>query len=199
VDFGASDAPLRPDELAAAGLIQFPIVVGGVAPVVNVDGIGPGQLRLTRSMLADIYLGKIAKWNAGPIRELNPGLALPGQAIIPIHRADGSGTPFILADYLARVSPTWRDEIGVNTAVAFPTGIGAKGNEGVAGSPPGPKAPSATSNTPAAVFTVSAPTAAAGSKSRGAAGPLPLGAHPQMFRTINSTNPTPTNSTASDT
>jgi phosphate transport system substrate-binding protein len=133
VDFGASDAPLRPDELAAAGLIQFPIVVGGVAPVVNVEGIGPGQLRLTGSVLADIYLGKITKWNAAAIRDLNPGLALPDQAIIPIHRADGSGTTFILADYLARVSPTWRDEIGVNTAVAFPTGIGAKGNEGVAG------------------------------------------------------------------
>jgi phosphate transport system substrate-binding protein len=100
---------------------------------VNVEGIGPGQLRLTGSVLADIYLGKITKWNAAAIRDLNPGLALPDQAIIPIHRADGSGTTFILADYLARVSPTWRDEIGVNTAVAFPTGIGAKGNEGVAG------------------------------------------------------------------
>src|SRR5262247_3860166 len=133
VDFGASDAPLRPEELAAAGLIQFPIVVGGVAPVVNVEGIGPGQLRLTGSVLADIYLGKITKWNAAAIGDLNPGLALPDQAIIPIHRAEGSGTTFILADYLARVSATWRDEIGVNTAVAFPTGIGAKGNEGVAG------------------------------------------------------------------
>src|SRR5262245_22163389 len=133
VDFGASDAPLRPEELAAAGLVQFPIVVGGVVPVVNVEGIGPGQLRLTGSVLADIYLGKITKWNAEAISDLNPGLALPDQAIIPIHRADGSGTTFILADYLARVSATWRDEIGVNTAVAFPTGIGAKGNEGVAG------------------------------------------------------------------
>jgi hypothetical protein len=157
VDFGASDAPLRPDELAAAGLIQFPIVVGGVAPVVNVDGIGPGHLRLTGSVLADIYLGKIAKWNAGPIRELNPGLALPDQAIIPIHRADGSGTTFISRGLSGAVSATWRDEIGVNTAVAFPTGIGAKGNEDVAGSPLGPKAPSAMSNTPAAGFTVSAP------------------------------------------
>jgi phosphate transport system substrate-binding protein len=110
VDFGASDAPLRPEELAAAGLMQFPIVVGGVVPVVNVEGIGPGQLRLTGSVLA-----------------------LPNQAIIPIHRADGSGTTFVLADYLARVSAKWRDEIGVNTAVEFPTGIGGKGNEGVAG------------------------------------------------------------------
>ena len=133
VDFGASDAPLRPQELAAAGLIQFPIVVGGVVPVVNVEGIGPGQLRLTGSVLADIYLGNITKWNAAAIRDLNPGLALPDQAVIPIHRADGSGTTFILADYLARVSAKWRDEIGVNTAVEFPTGIGAKGNEGVAG------------------------------------------------------------------
>src|SRR5262249_41028182 len=133
VDFGASDAPLRPQELDAAGLVQFPVVVGGVVPVVNVEGIGPGQLRLTGSVLADIYLGKITKWNARAISDLNPGLALPDQAVIPIHRAEGSGTTFILADYLARVSATWRDEIGVNTAVAFPTGIGAKGNEGVAG------------------------------------------------------------------
>ena len=133
VDFGASDAPLRPEELAAAGLMQFPIVVGGVVPVVNVEGIGPGQLRLTGSVLADIYLGKITKWNAEAIVDLNPGLALPNQAIIPIHRADGSGTTFVLADYLARVSAKWRDEIGVNTAVEFPTGIGGKGNEGVAG------------------------------------------------------------------
>jgi phosphate transport system substrate-binding protein len=133
VDFGASDAPLRPEELAAAGLVQFPIVVGGVVPVVNVEGIGPGQLRLTGLVLADIYLGKITKWNAEPIRELNPGLALPDQAIIPIHRADASGTTYVLADYLARVSTTWRDEIGVNIAVAFPTGMGGKGNEGIAG------------------------------------------------------------------
>jgi phosphate transport system substrate-binding protein len=133
VDFGASDAPLRPEELAAAGLIQFPIVVGGVVPVVNVEGIGPGQLRLTGAVLADIYLGKITKWSAEAIRDLNPGLALPDQAIIPIYRAEASGTTFVLADYLARVSATWRDEIGVNIAVAFPTGIGAKGNEGVAG------------------------------------------------------------------
>ncbi|HEY7662897.1 MAG TPA: phosphate ABC transporter substrate-binding protein PstS [Xanthobacteraceae bacterium] len=134
VDFGASDAPLRPDELAAVGLMQFPVVVGGVVPVVNVDGIGPGQLRLTGSVLADIYLGKITRWNAEAIRELNPGLPLPDQAIIPIYRADASGTTFVLADYLARVSAEWRDEIGVSTAVAFPTGMGGKGNDGVAGS-----------------------------------------------------------------
>jgi phosphate transport system substrate-binding protein len=133
VDFGASDAPLRPEELAAAGLMQFPIVVGGVVPVVNVEGIGPGQLRLTGSVLADIYLGRITKWNAEAIAELNPGRALPDQPIIPIHRADASGTTFVLADYLARVSATWRDEIGVNIAVAFPNGMGGKGNEGIAG------------------------------------------------------------------
>ena len=133
VDFGASDAPLRPDELAAAGLMQFPIVVGGVVPVVNVEGIGPGQLRLTGPVLADIYLGKITRWNAEAIRELNPGLALPNQAIIPIHRADASGTTFVLADYLARVSAKWRDEVGVHTAVEFPSGMGGKGNDGVAG------------------------------------------------------------------
>ena len=133
VDFGASDAPLRPVELAAAGLIQFPIVVGGVVPVVNVEGIGPGQLRLTGAVLADIYLGKIVKWNARAIKDLNPGLALPDQAIIPIHRADGSGTTFVFADYLARVNAEWKNKIGVGMAVEFPTGIGAKGNEGVAG------------------------------------------------------------------
>jgi len=133
VDFGASDAPLRPGELAAAGLTQFPLVVGGVVPVVNVEGIGPGQLRLTGAVLADIYLGKIVKWNAKAISDLNPGLALPDQAIIPIHRVDGSGTTFVFADYLARISADWKNKIGVGMAVEFPTGIGGKGNEGVAG------------------------------------------------------------------
>jgi len=132
VDFGASDAPLRPEEAAAAGLVQFPVVVGGVVPVVNVEGIGPGQLRLTGSVLADIYRGKITKWNAKAISDLNPGLALPDQAIAPIHRADGSGTTFVFADYLSRVSTEWRDEIGVSTAVDFPTGFGGKGNDGIA-------------------------------------------------------------------
>lgn len=133
VDFGASDAPLRPEELAAAGLMQFPIVVGGVVPAVNVEGIGPGQLRLTGSVLADIYLGRITKSNAGAIRDLNPGLALPDQPIIPIYRADASGTTFVFTDYLARVSGKWRDEIGTSIAVEFPTGMGGKGNEGIAG------------------------------------------------------------------
>jgi len=133
VDFGASDAPLRPDELAAVGLVQFPIVVGGVVPVVNLDGIRPGQLRLTGAVLADIYLGKITKWNARAISDLNPGLALPDQPIIPIHRVDGSGTTFVFADYLARVNAEWKDRIGVGMSVEFPTGIGAKGNDGIAG------------------------------------------------------------------
>jgi len=133
VDFGASDAPLRPEELDAAGLIQFPIVVGGVVPVVNLEGIGPGQLRLTGAVLADIYLGKIVKWNARAIIDLNPGLALPDQAIIPIHRVDGSGTTFVFTDYLARVNAEWKSKVGAGMAVEFQTGIGAKGNEGVAG------------------------------------------------------------------
>ena len=134
VDFGASDAPIRLEELAATGLMQFPLVVGGVVPVVNVDGIGPGQLRLTGSVLANIFLGKITRWNARAISDLNPGLALPDQAIVPIHRADGSGTTYVFADYLARISAEWKDRIGVGTAIEFPTGMGGKGNEGVAGS-----------------------------------------------------------------
>src|SRR3954470_12409536 len=124
-DFGASDAPLRPEELSAAGLVQFPIVVGGVVPVVNLEGIRPGQLRLSGAVLADIFLGKITKWNARPIIDLNPGLALPDQAIIPIHRVDGSGTTFVFADYLARISAEWKDRIGAGMSVEFPTGIGA--------------------------------------------------------------------------
>lgn len=133
VDFGASDAPLRPEELSAAGLVQFPIVVGGVVPVVNLEGVRPGELRLTGAVLADIFLRKITKWNAKAISDLNPGLALPDQPIIPIHRVDGSGTTFVFADYLARVNAEWKDRIGVGMSVEFPTGIGAKGNDGVAG------------------------------------------------------------------
>jgi phosphate transport system substrate-binding protein len=132
VDFGASDAPLRAEELSAAGLMQFPLVVGGVVPVVNLDGIRPGQLRLTGYVLADIYRGKITRWNADAISSLNPGLALPDQAIVPIHRADGSGTTFVFADFLARVSAPWRDEIGVGPVVDFPSGFGGRGNDGVA-------------------------------------------------------------------
>jgi phosphate transport system substrate-binding protein len=133
VDFGASDAPLRPEGLAAMGLVQFPIVVGGVVPVVNLEGIGPGQLRLTGAVLADIFLGKITKWNAKAISDLNPGLALSDQAIIPIHRADRSGTTFVFADYLARISAGWKTKIGVGMSVEFPTGIGAKSSDEVVG------------------------------------------------------------------
>jgi phosphate transport system substrate-binding protein len=107
--------------------------VGGVVPVVNLEGVRPGQLRLTGPVLADIFLRKITRWNAKAISDLNPGLALPDQPIIPIHRVDGSGTTFVFADYLARVSGEWKDRIGVGMSVEFPTGIGAKGNDGIAG------------------------------------------------------------------
>jgi phosphate transport system substrate-binding protein len=131
-NFGASDAPLRPEELAGAGLVQFPIVVGGVVPVVNIDGVGPGQLRLTGPVLANIFLGKITRWNDRAIAELNAGLTLPDQPIVLVHRSDGSGTTYVFADYLARVSPEWRERIGVGTSVEFPSGVGGNGNEGVA-------------------------------------------------------------------
>lgn len=132
VDFGASDAPLRSEELAEAGLLQFPIVVGGVVPVVNVDGVGPGQLRLSGSILAEIYLGKIVKWNDKAILDVNSGLMLPDRAIVRAHRSDGSGTTYVFADYLAKVNREWRTEVGVSTFVEFPGGAGGKGNEGVA-------------------------------------------------------------------
>jgi phosphate transport system substrate-binding protein len=132
IDFGASDAPLQPKELAAAGLIQFPIAIGGVVPVINVKGIAAGQLKLTGRILADIFLGKIEKWNDQVIRDLNPGINLPDQAIVPVFRSDGSGTTYVLADYLAKASSEWRDKIGASTVIEFPRGIGGKGNEGVA-------------------------------------------------------------------
>lgn len=132
VDFGASDMPLKPDDLAASGLIQFPTVMGGVVPVVNVKGVQPGQLRLTGEVLADIYLGKIKKWNDPVLVKLNPGVNLPDQAIAVVHRSDGSGTTFIFADYLAKVSPEWQQKVGVNTSLQWPVGLGGKGNEGVA-------------------------------------------------------------------
>ncbi len=132
VDFGASDAPLKPAALAEAGLIQFPMVVGGVVPVVNVRGVGPGQLRLTPEVLADIFLDKIARWDDPALRALNPGLQLPGRAITVVHRADGSGTTWIFTNYLSKVSPHWRQKVGAGKAVAWPCGVGGKGNEGVA-------------------------------------------------------------------
>src|SRR6516225_7477564 len=131
VDFGASDMPLKPADLEKDGLTQFPMVMGGVVPVINVPGIQAGQLKLDGKTLADIYLGKITKWNDPAIASLNPGLKLPDQAIAPVYRSDGSGTTFIFTHYLSEVSPEWKDKIGENTSVQFPTGIGGKGNEGV--------------------------------------------------------------------
>jgi len=132
VDFGASDMPLKPEVLAKDGLMQFPMVMGGVVPVVNLKGIGAGQMKLDGKTLAQIYLGKITKWNDPAIAALNPGLALPDKAIAPIHRSDGSGTNFIFTHYLSSVDPEFASKIGENTSVEFPSGIGGKGNEGVA-------------------------------------------------------------------
>jgi len=130
---GATDKPLTPKELNAFGLAQFPTVIGGVVPVVNVPGITPGQLTLDGTTLANIFMGKIARWNDPAIAKLNPGVNLPNRAITVVHRSDGSGTTFILATYLGQVSPEWKADIGADTAIDWPTGIGAKGNEGVAG------------------------------------------------------------------
>ena len=132
VDFGASDAPLTDDDLKAKGLVQFPTVIGGVVPVINVKGLTPGQLKLTGAVLADIYLGKISHWNDAAIKSLNPGLALPDSPIAVVRRADGSGTSFIFTNYLSKVSPEWKSKVGEGTAVNWPTGAGGKGNEGVA-------------------------------------------------------------------
>jgi len=131
VDFGASDMPLKPADLEKDGLTQFPMVMGGVVPVINVPGIAAGQLKLNGQVLADIYLGKITKWNDPAIAALNSGLKLPDLAIAPVYRSDGSGTTFIFTHYLSEVSPEWKDKVGENTSVQFPTGIGGKGNEGV--------------------------------------------------------------------
>ncbi|WP_414709021.1 phosphate ABC transporter substrate-binding protein PstS [Ramlibacter sp.] len=132
VDFGASDAPLKDEDLKAKGLVQFPTVIGGVVPVVNIQGVAAGQLRLSGPVLADIYLGKIAKWSDAAIQALNPGLNLPDAAIAPVRRADGSGTSFLFTNYLSKVSPEWKARVGEGTAVNWPTGAGGKGNEGVA-------------------------------------------------------------------
>ena len=131
VDFGASDMPLKDDELAKDGLMQFPTVIGGVVPVVNIRGVQPGQLRLTGELLGDIYLGKITRWNDAAIRALNPGVALPDAAIAPVRRADGSGTTFIFTNYLSKVNAEWKTKVGEGTAVNWPAGAGGKGNEGV--------------------------------------------------------------------
>ena len=132
VDFGASDMPLKPEELDKHGLQQFPTVMGGVVLVVNLQGIKPGELKLDGPTLADIYLGKIAKWNDAALAKLNPGVALPDKAIATVHRSDGSGTNFIFTHYLSSVSPEFKSKVGENTSVEFPGGLGGKGNEGVA-------------------------------------------------------------------
>jgi phosphate transport system substrate-binding protein len=131
VTFGASDMPLTPKDLKDAGLIQFPTVVGGDVPVVNLDGIKAGDLVLDGSTLANIFLGAITKWDDTAIKILNPNAKLPSDAIVVVHRSDGSGTTFIFTDYLSKVNPDWKSKVGANTAVEWPVGIGAKGNEGV--------------------------------------------------------------------
>jgi phosphate transport system substrate-binding protein len=132
VDFGASDMPLPADELNQAGLFQFPAIMGGVVTVVNLDGIAPGQLKLTGPVVADIYLGKITKWNDQAIAALNPGVKLPAEDITVVHRADSSGTSFLFTDYLSKTSPEFKTKIGAGTAVKWATGVGGKGNDGVA-------------------------------------------------------------------
>lgn len=131
VDFGASDMPLKDAELAADGLMQFPTVIGGVVPVVNIKGIQPGQIKLTGQLLGDIYLGKITKWNDPALVALNPGVPLPDAAISVVRRADGSGTTFLFTNYLSKVNAEWKAKAGEGTAVNWPTGAGGKGNEGV--------------------------------------------------------------------
>jgi phosphate transport system substrate-binding protein len=132
VDFGASDMPLSPEDLSEAGLMQFPAIMGGVVPIVNLEGVQPGQLKMTGDVLANIYLGKITKWNDAQITALNPGVKLPGDDITVVHRSDGSGTSFLWTDFLSKTSPAFKSEVGSGTAVKWPAGVGGKGNEGVA-------------------------------------------------------------------
>jgi len=132
VDFGASDAPMTPADLDKFGLIQWPQVMGGMVPVINLPGVKSGQLKLSDKLLADIYLGKVTKWNDPAIAKLNPGVELPEMDITVVHRSDGSGTTFIFTNFLAKVSPDWKDSVGFGKAVSWPAGVGGKGNEGVA-------------------------------------------------------------------
>jgi phosphate transport system substrate-binding protein len=132
VAFGASDMPLKGEQLDKEGLAQWPMVMGGVVPVVNLQGVKPGGIKLSGDVLADIYLGKIQKWNAPELRQLNPDLNLPDKAIAPVHRSDGSGTNFLFTNYLSQVNPEFEQKVGAGTSVEFPGGLGAKGNEGVA-------------------------------------------------------------------
>jgi phosphate transport system substrate-binding protein len=132
VDFGASDMPLAPEELAKLGMGQFPSVIGGIVPVVHVEGIKSGEMKLTGALLGDIYLGKVKNWNDPAIKKLNPSLKLPDAEITVVHRSDGSGTTFNWANYLSKVNPEWKQKVGQGTSVSWPVGVGGKGNEGVA-------------------------------------------------------------------
>src|SRR5262245_54917904 len=132
VDFGASDAPMKPEELEKNGLIQFPAIMGGVVMVYNLKGVEAGKGRLTGALIADIYLGKVQNWNDAAIAKINRGVKLPSQAISVVHRSDGSGTTFLFTNYLSKVSPAWKEAVGEGTAVKWATGVGGKGNEGVA-------------------------------------------------------------------
>ena len=133
VTFGASDMPLQADQLKKDGLVQWPMVMGAIVPVVNIEGVKPGELMLDGATLADIYLGKIRKWDHAQIKKLNPSLTLPSSNIAVVRRSDGSGTTFNFTDYLSKVSKDWADKVGADTAVEWPVGVGAKGNDGVAG------------------------------------------------------------------
>jgi len=132
VDFGASDMPMKAEDLQKNGLIQFPAIMGGVVPVVKIDGVQPGQLKLTGKLLADIYMGKVTKWNDPAIMQLNPGLKLPDAGITVVHRSDGSGTTFLWTNYLSKINPEFKTAVGEGTSVKWPAGVGGKGNEGVA-------------------------------------------------------------------
>jgi phosphate transport system substrate-binding protein len=132
VDFGASDAPLKAEELGPAALVQFPMVIGGVVPVVNLPGIPSGKLRMTPGLLADIFLGKVKRWDDPALKGENAGLGLPPKEIAVVHRSDGSGTTWIFTNYLDKVSPEWHAKVGTEKAVSWPAGVGGKGNEGVA-------------------------------------------------------------------
>jgi phosphate transport system substrate-binding protein len=132
VDFGASDMPMKAEDLQKNGLVQFPAIMGGVVPVVKLAGVQPGQLRFTGALLADIYMGKVSKWSDPAIAKLNPGVKLPGDDITVVHRSDGSGTTFLWTNYLSKASPAFKAAVGEGTAVKWPAGVGGKGNEGVA-------------------------------------------------------------------
>jgi phosphate transport system substrate-binding protein len=132
VDFGASDKPLTPEELEKGGLMQFPAIIGGVVPVYNLKGVGDGELKFSGEVIADIFLGKIKKWNDPALVALNPGIPLPNDAIVVVHRSDGSGTTFLFTNYLSKASSDWQSRVGEGSAVKWPAGVGGKGNEGVA-------------------------------------------------------------------